>query len=271
LTAHQKSLRCSKAFRHSEANIRTPQACKFTSLCFTFTLAFSWGSEAMRNLVLSAFIIATLSTPAVGATSSAPVAPTTPICSGRTLFGDNFTAFDPSWGTPNNNASIAPLSAGGPSMNISAPTEGGYLLQNTKTFPNNVDICVMAGDIATSSPLEMGGVVFWESSPNDLYYFVTTVGGNIALLRLVAGQWTTIVKLHPEPTLHTGANVFNQINLRLFGDQGIVGINGKLIGGFTGVPPASGRGGVGLLIETSKAGPATWAFQNYSVMDPMMH
>jgi hypothetical protein len=216
-------------------------------------------------MVVGSFVQAS----AAPAPAPSPVLPTTPICSGRILFSDNFRSFDPSWGAPNKNVFIASPPSG-PAMNISAPTGGGYYLGNGKAYYRNVDICVLAGAAATSATDEMGGIVFWISGPNDFYYFVTTVGGNIALLRMVAGQWTGVVKLHQEPALHTGAGIFNQIDLRLFGNQGVVEINGKILGGFTGVSPPNGSQ-VGLLIEASSKGPTTWAFMNFLVMDPMMH
>jgi hypothetical protein len=204
---------------------------------------------------------------AAAATAPAPPLPTTPICSGQVLFSDNFRSFDPSWGAPNNSVSIASPSAGGPALNISAPTNGGYYLGNAKAYYRNVDVCVSAGDVATSATNEMGGIVFWITGPNDFYYLVITVGGNIGLMHMVAGKWTGVISLHPSPALHTGPNVFNQIDLRLFGNQGVVEINGQTLGGFTGDTPPNGSQ-IGLLIEASEKGPTTWAFMNFLVMDP---
>jgi len=177
------------------------------------------------------------------------------------LLDDNFKTPDPGWGQPDN---IAAFNQGG-GLTLTPPPGGSAWRWNSSVTMAHADWCVEVmspGRLphpADEDTVGAVGVWFWGKDSLNFYTATIALDGQAAVMRLVNGNWLTIVPPASAPVVKTTAGAVNEVEVLTNGNTAQFYVNGKLITDIHGQAPADG-GSPGVYGES---GPktTTWLFQ----------
>lgn len=176
------------------------------------------------------------------------------------VFSDDFSSFDPSWGTANNN-----LRVDGGSMVIQPDMQGSYTTLYAGNNFNDIDVTLTVTQTDGMND-EPAGVCFWGTDIDNFYVANFQTDGSFAVGRSENGKWLFPVGWANQAAVKKGLNQTNTLRVVTKGKMATVYINGTQIVSFKGFPPAGGSQ-IGLHAE-SGAKVYTWKFANLVVRTP---
>lgn len=199
--------------------------------------------------------------------TSAPPAPTLNTCTGPSIYADNFQSYDASaWG-PIDNMSLTVNSAQGAALILATNGGGANIRFNTRSFAQNINVCVSLSLAANGNTVNGGGLIFWAADNKNYYALMITGAGTFSVFQQSNGQWTTPVVWTTSNALKTGVNVYNELQVNLAGNNAAIVINGQQVANVTGQPPAAGNY-LGLISEAGPNKGVAWMFAQFNVTSP---
>jgi hypothetical protein len=218
------------------------------------------GSTAPKTLPPPA--LAALPTP-----TSAPPAPTVNTCTGQPVYADNFQSFDASaWG-PIDNMSLTVNSGQGAALILATNGGGANIRFNTRSFAQNIDVCVSLSLAANGNTVNGGGLIFWASDNKNYYALMITGAGTFSVFQQNNGQWTIPTPWTKSNALKTGVNVYNELQVNLAGNNATIVINGQQVTSVAAQPSPTANY-LGLISEAGPNKGVAWMFAQFSVTNP---
>lgn len=179
---------------------------------------------------------------------------------GNALLDDNFKNPDPGWGQPDNFAAFAATG-----LALTPPVSGSAWRWNANFTMARADLCVevMSPAKLPATPDEDSvgavGIWFWGKDSQNFYTATITLDGQAAVMRLVNGNWVTIVAPAAASSVKTAPGAVNEIEVVTDGNTAQFFVNGTHTTDLHGQAPPNG-GAPGLYAESGPK-PTTWLFQ----------
>lgn len=181
-------------------------------------------------------------------------------------FEDHFKAADPGWG---NLASGRVFLADGELVLKPQASRSWRQFYPSLLF-GNATICAQL-----KSPKEVtdingstnAGLAFWTTANRRNHYAVSVYpNGRLGILRMVNGEWASVLPATKSEFVKTGLDVTNEIMVTLSGNLAAFYVNGQKAFEFRGQPPRNG-GAIGLYAESEKSNENEWRFVDIAVVE----
>lgn len=183
-------------------------------------------------------------------------------CNGdKTLFQDDFSVHDATWGVPSADFEMKD----GKAVLKPAPAMSRWQLQTGFAF-GDADICLTVTLLETSDPTRSSaGVAFWAKDARNLYVLSIAPNGFYQVSRLIAGNWAPeVISWTPSDAIKQGPNQPNNLRVTLKGQSVAVMINDKDLVRFRAQPPET-QSNVGLYAVSGPAKADAWQFTDLKV------
>src|ERR1700692_599395 len=181
------------------------------------------------------------------------------VVAGETLYQDNFTNLDPSWGIPGERLSVQD----GKLTLKPAPDTTQSILNQANVFDDadiRVEVILPAG--AASVP---GGLIFWAKDHSNFYCLCIDAAGYFKISRYVTDRWLQPVGWIENAAVNKGIGQVNKLRVVTKGHQATAYINDQQVATFNGQPPLGG-GCIGVSGGSPENTQNTWQFTNLQVI-----
>ena len=176
---------------------------------------------------------------------------------GGELWHDDFSTFDPGWGTI---SKVQRVENG----NFVIDLDPG--LRHTTRYQgslfDDIDIRVKVAE-AKGDLDQPAGIIFWVEDGENFVTFVIQSDGTPFIKRYRKGKAPVVNELKPPKGIRKGLGQFNELRVVTKGKSAQLIINDEKLATYTGFPPEAGSG-IGLL-ATSGDTPSTWMFSDLVV------
>ena len=181
------------------------------------------------------------------------------VLAGETLYEDNFTSLDSSWGVADGRLNVkdGKLTLK-PALNTTRS-----ILNQSNVFDDadiSIEVSMLTGD--TNVP---GGLIFWAKDLSDFYCLCIDATGHFKISRYVTDRWLQPVRWTENEAINKGTGQVNKLRVVTKARQATAYINDKQIMTFNGQPP---RGGacVGISGGSAANSQSIWQFANLRVI-----
>ena len=181
------------------------------------------------------------------------------VTAGGVLYQDNFSRFDPSWGTSNDRVSVKD----GKLILKPATSTTQSVLNQSNVFDDadiSLEVSMPAGDTNVA-----GGLIFWAKDYTSFYCLCIDASGRFKVSRFVADRRLQPVDWVEDKAIKKGIGQVNKLRVVTKDREATVYINGQQVTTFSGQPPQGG-GCIGVCGGSAHSGENTWQFGSLRVI-----
>jgi hypothetical protein len=182
-------------------------------------------------------------------------------CKGdKVLFEEDFTAYDPSWGTPDDQFDIKDGKA-----TLKPHAEAAWWHWNPAFAFEDADICVTIVQLDAGDPnMTDAGIMFWVKDNDNFFLLTIAANGKYQISRKIHGEWLYPLSWTQTDALKQGPNEPNTLRLTLKGQSIAIAINDKEVTRLRAQPPER-PSSIGLFAESRSDTPIIWQFTSLKV------
>lgn len=178
------------------------------------------------------------------------------------LYEDNFSSFDPGWGSPDDRQMVKDGK-----FIIKAEVGKSWTALNMANVFENMDASVKVC-MAQSEETNWGaGLVFWAKDYNEYYYVVINADGWYAVYRWINNRSLRPVDWRESSAIKKGVGQWNVLGVTTKGNEASIYINNTKVISIKGQPPQGG-GLIGLRGSSGERSLITWEFSDLKVTQP---
>jgi hypothetical protein len=183
-------------------------------------------------------------------------------CTGsQVLLQDNFQSMASNWGTADDNHSVK-----NGMMVISPPVNQTYIYLNSGNIFTDMSACVdlTATTGGAKEGYLWGGIGFWATDVNNLYYFAVAPAGTYSVSRYLNNHWYKVVDWTASAAIKKGLNQVNHLSVVTKGNQATFFVNDTQVATINGQPPQGG-GEIALCADSGPKSRSVFEFGNLKV------